>query len=408
MNIIWIDNVVRTISNIGKTDAGGSNRLGFTDSDIRARDYFISLIKDAGLTPKIDGFGNIFARFEGSDKSAPAVATGSHIDSVPNGGHYDGVLGAVASLAAIKQIKEDGTKLKHSIELMVFQLEESSRFGHATMGSKVVTGKDITSWNTARDKDGISIADTLKSAGFDFELLHESKREAKEFKAFVELHIDQSTDLEMADKAVGIVEAIAAPIRSKVTINGEAAHSGGAKMKYRKDALISAAELILAVRNFALAYSDKKIVATVGNIKVYPGAMNVVPGKSELFIDLRGTDINIMEEVYGLIKDESSKIAMRHGTPVEIELLSKETPVLMDQNLFSIIKTVCRDLNIPYEKVVSGAGHDAMNMAALTPACMIFVRGRKGVSHHPEEFAAPEDIEKGFLVLTETLKRLAE
>lgn len=408
MNATWINNVIKTISNIGKTDAGGSNRLGFTQDDMRAREYFISLLKETELPYRIDGFGNIFARLEGTDKSAPAVATGSHIDTVPNGGHYDGVLGSVASLAAIKRIKESGVKLKHPIELAIFQLEESSRFGHATMGSKVVAGKDISAWKSAKDKDGLSVADALKTAGLDFNKLGKSVRNPDEFKAFIELHIDQSTDLELAGKPIGVVEAIAAPIRAKVTINGEAAHSGAAKMKNRKDALVSAAELILAVRNFGLAYSEKKIVATVGNIKVHPGAMNVVPGKSELFIDLRGIDKDVMNEVYSLIKDESSKIAMRHGTPVEIELLGSENPVRMDRNLFLEIKNVCKDLGIPCENVISGAGHDAMNMAALTPTCMIFVRSRKGVSHQPAEYVEPEDIEKGFDVLTQTLERLAK
>lgn len=408
MNATWINNVLKTISNIGKTESGGSNRLGFTPEDMRARQYFISLIEETGLAYRIDGFGNIFARLEGSDKDAPAVATGSHIDTVPNGGHYDGVLGSVASLAAIKRLKEDGVKLKHSLELIIFQLEESSRFGHATMGSKVIAGRDISAWKTAKDKDGFSVADALKSAGLDFDKLNDSIKDSKEYKAFVEMHIDQSTDLELAGKPIGVVEAIAAPIRAKVTINGEAAHSGASKMKNRKDALVSAAELILAVRNFGLAYSEKKIVTTVGNVKVYPGAMNVVPGKSELFIDLRGINKDVMNEVYSLIKDESSKIAMRHGTPVEIELLGSETPVRMDRNLFLEIKNVCKDLAISCENVISGAGHDAMNMASLTPTCMIFVRSRKGVSHQPAEFVEPEDIEQGFEVLTETLRRLAK
>lgn len=407
MNGTWINQVITTLSSIGKTESGGSGRLGFTPEDKKGREYFISLIKDAGLEPKTDGFGNISARLPGQDPYAPAVATGSHIDTVPNGGHYDGALGSVSSLAAIMKLKSEGVKLKHPLELMIFQLEESSRFGHSTMGSKVVAGKNISAWKNASDKDGLSVPQVLASQGLDFGSLDKCVRSPKEFKAFIEMHIDQSADLEIAGKPIGIVEAIAAPIRAKVTVTGEASHSGAAKMKNRKDALVAAADLILAVRGFAMAYAEKKIVATVGNINVFPGAMNVVPGKAVLLIDLRGTDEEVMDEVYSLIKAESSKIAMRHGTPIEIELLSKELPVAMDKSLFSTIKTVCRDLNVPCENVISGAGHDAMNMASLTPTCMIFVRGRKGISHQPGEFVRPEDIEKGFLVLTESLKRLA-
>ncbi len=409
MDINWIMNVINTLAKIGRTDEGGSNRLGFTKEDIEAREYFISLIKEIGLEYKFDNFGNIFARLEGSDKNAPVVATGSHIDTVPNGGHYDGILGSVLSLACLKKIKEDGVAHTNPIELIVFQLEESSRFSHATMGSKVIAGKDIMpAWSKAQDKDGVSLKDAMKECGFDFDKLPESKRKSNEFKAFIEAHIDQSKDLERAEKAVGIVEAIAAPIRSKVTVEGRADHSGSTQMEHRKDALVAASELILAINKIANTYSNKKIVATVGNVKVYPGAMNVVPGKAELFIDLRGIYKDIMDEVFALFKEEAKNIDAKYETTMTFELLSSENPVSMDNNIKSTLGNVCNDLSIAYEDVISGAGHDAMNMATLTPTGMIFVRGKAGISHNPAEFASEQDIEQGFLVLCETLKRLAK
>ncbi len=409
MNISWIMEVINTLAQMGRTEDGGSNRMGFTDADMQARDYVLSLITDMGLTYTFDNFGNIFARLEGSNPAAPAVATGSHIDTVPNGGHYDGVLGSVLSLAALKKIQEEGYAHSHPLELIIFQLEESSRFSHATMGSKVIAGKDLmATWAKAQDKDGISLKQALASRGFDFDKIPESARKGEEFKAFIELHIDQSKDLERAEKPVGIVEAIAAPIRSKVTVQGRADHSGSTQMEHRKDALVAASELVLAINRIACEYSSKKIVATVGNVKVYPGAMNVVPGMAELFVDLRGIDKEIMDEVFNLFQAEAQKIDTKYDTTMSFELLSAEKPVSMDAEIRDTLATVCKDLNIAYEEVISGAGHDAMNMAPLTPTGMIFVRGKGGISHNPAEFASEQDIEQGFEVLYETLKRLAK
>ncbi len=409
MNIDWIMNVINTLAKIGPTEDGGSNRMGFTDADMQAREYFISLIKEIGLEYRLDHFGNIFARLEGSDKNAPVVATGSHIDTVPNGGHYDGILGTVLSLAAIKQIKEENFEHTYPIELIVFQLEESSRFSHATMGSKVIAGRDVCKmWANAQDKDGITLQEALKSRGFDFDKLPESARKAEEFKCFIEAHIDQSKDLERAEKSVGIVEAIAAPIRSKAIVKGRADHSGSTQMEHRKDALVAASELVLAINKLAVEYSSKKIVATVGNVKVFPGAMNVVPGFVELFIDLRGIDKNVMEEVFQKIQDAAKEIDNTHEISTTFELLSSEKPVSMDSEIKNTLRNACDGLNIPYENVISGAGHDAMNIASLTPTGMIFIRGKGGISHNPEEFASVNDIEDGYKVLCESLKQLAK
>jgi len=400
--------IIEDLSEIGKTADGGSNRLGFSEKDIEAREYFISLIKDIGLDVRVDNFGNIISRYKGGSNERAAVATGSHIDTVPNGGHYDGMLGSALSFAVIKSIKDEGIELKYPIEFILFQLEESSRFGHATMGSKIMSGKDILhKFEKAVDKDGKTLPEVLKEQSLDFDKLKDSVRTEDEFISFIEVHIDQSKDLESISKPIGVVEAIAAPTRFKVTIIGEAAHSGATKIPFRKDALVAAAELILAVRNLALAYAEKNIVATVGDIKVSPGAMNVVPGRAELYIDLRGIDKNIKTEVTKIIEGESLRIAVRYNLDINLEKLSDEEPVIMDKSICSNLINAAKHFGAESETLVCGAGHDAMNMATLTKTGMILVRCKNGASHQPKEFADKKDIEIAYNILRKTILELA-
>lgn len=408
MNAEWIMSFIEDVSKFGQTYNGGVNRLGFTEIDCIATDYVISILKDLGFIVDIDSFGNIFAKLNDNVSNNKIVATGSHLDTVPNGGIFDGVLGVASSIAAIMAIKKEGIKLSHPLELIIFRLEESSRFGCPTMGSKVISGKyQKGMWDNLRDRDNISLFDAMKKSGFNLNNAEKSIKSSENYKSFIELHIDSGGDLYRACKPIGIAEAIAAPLRAKVTIHGEISHSGAANMKDRKDALVSAAEFILSVRNFAMAYADMGIRATVGSIDAFPNAINVVCGLAELYVDLRGTDKSIMDEVYNLIKNESSKIALRRKTPIEISFISEEYPVKMDNHIYSIIKSSCNDLGIDSQNIISGAGHDAMNMANITPSGMIFVRGSEGGSHRIDEYASLDDINLGLSVLKDTLCRLA-
>lgn len=407
MNAEWIMSFIENVSKIGQTTNGGVNRLGFSGDDSIATEYVISVLKDLGFYINIDDFGNIFARLD-NDFTITAVATGSHIDSVPHGGIFDGVLGVASSIAAIQSIKNENIKLSYPLELIIFRLEESSRFGCPTMGSKVVAGKYTEGmWDDLIDRDGISLSKAMKQNGFDLKNAVNAAKNKDNYKSYVELHIDSGGDLYKIGKPIGIAEVIAAPLRAKVKIKGEISHSGAANMKDRRDALVSSAEFILSVRNFAMAYAEMGIRATVGSIDVFPNAVNIVPGLVELYVDIRGTDKAVMDEVYNLIKNESSKIALRRGTPIEISFISEEYPVKMDNHIYSIIKTSCDKFDIPYVNIVSGAGHDAMNMATLAPSGMIFVRGNEGGSHRIDEFVSMEDITLGLSVLKDTLCRLA-
>ena len=265
---------------------------------------------------------------------------------------------------------------------------------------------NLNAWERAVDSQGVTFPAALAAEGLSFENLKQCVIAEKTYQAYLELHIDQSKQLEERGAAVGVVEAIAAPTRFKMTVTGMAGHSGTTPMHDRYDALVSASELVLAIRNIANDHAEDDIVATVGNLKVYPGAMNVVPGKAELWVDLRGTDYEYIVESLQEIKDAALSIAEDYETPVTIEMLSADKPVAMDEELVAVAEKAAEEVGVEWMRSVSGAGHDAMNMAKITPAGMLFVRSRDGVSHHPDEYAAPEDIEAGVQVLTVMLHRL--
>ena len=403
----WVAATIEKLAGWGKGKQGTS-RLAFTEEDWHAKEYFIELMKEAGMTVRTDCFGNIIGRLEGTDPSAPAVAAGSHLDTVPAGGKYDGILGVVGALAAIKRITERGP-VKHPLELIIFAAEESSRFGFATMGSKVMAGTaSLTTWAKAKDQSGVSLAEALTKQGFDLNNIKSAARQKSELKSFVELHIEQGPVLEAEELTIGIVEAIAAPTRMKITVDGMAAHSGATPMNQRRDALVSAAMIVLAVQEIAVEQSHHATVGTVGALKVHPGVMNVVPGQVEMWVDIRGINHDSIITAIQEVKDAISEIADEQRTPVSIEVLSSDKPVHMAEAVKSVIEAACVKLDLTYRRMPSGAGHDAMNMTLLAPAGMIFIPCRGGVSHNPEEHAELADIMAGIDVLTETLYQQAK
>jgi N-carbamoyl-L-amino-acid hydrolase len=399
--------IIEQIAQYGK-GTRGVNRPAFSQAEKQAKDYMIGLMQQIGLAVTIDEFGNICGRLEGTDKNAPAVITGSHLDTVPEGGNFDGVVGVVGGLAAIARLKAQGP-LTHPLELLIFSAEESSRFGFATMGSKVLAGMiNLTAWGKAKDQAGITLPEALAEQELSFEKIRKAQRNKDTMKAFIEMHIEQGAVLERNEETIGVVEAIAAPTRMKMTIEGEAAHSGATPMGDRHDALVSAAKIILAVEEIALGHSHRGTVGTVGTLKVHPGAMNVVPGMVEMWVDIRGVNHDSIIETLQEIKDTVSDIAEERETPVSIEVMSSEKPVHMHDDIVNIIEAVCNKAGVDYRRMNSGAGHDAMNMAYLIPAGMIFIPCRAGVSHNPDEYASIDDIMAGIEVLTGSLYELAK
>lgn len=403
----WVVQEIENIAAFGKKGRG-ITRLAYTPQDTQAREYVISVMKQLGLVVRVDEVGNIIGRLEGLDSHAPIVATGSHLDTVPDGGKYDGVVGVIGGLAAIQQLKKAGP-LTHSVEVIVFAGEESSRFGVATIGSKVMAGlTNTTAWKRAKDLQGVSLAETLREEGFFLEQFSLASRKEDELKAFIELHIEQGVILDKATVDIGIVEKIAAPTRFKITVEGVAAHSGTTPMENRQDALICASKVILAIREIAMEQADKGTVVTVGAMNVYPGAMNVIPGRVDMWVDVRGLEHESVIECLQEIKDEVSTIADEDETAISIEMIVSEKPVNLDQGILRLIENCCIKTDKSFLQMNSNAGHDAMNMAKIAPTGMIFIPSKGGISHHPDEYSSIEDIMKGIEVLTVALLELAK
>ena len=384
----------------------GITRLAFSAEYWQALDYTKKLMHDAGLQIRQDEFGNIIGRRQGQAAAAPAVMCGSHIDSVPNGGNYDGVLGVLGAIECINRMNESGYENHHPIDISVYICEESSRFGTATLGSRAMCGElSIAEMKKLHDKNGKSLYAVLKEYGFNPDKLR-SIIDKNNIKATLEMHIEQGCVLENLHKPIGIVTGIAAPTRLKAYIHGRADHSGATPMHMRHDALCAAAEIILSVEKFA-ASAEKAAVGTVGIINAKPNVMNVIPGETEIGIDLRSIYADVKDKLRDDVKDCIAKTAQKRQLDIQIEMLSDERPVQLADSIIKILEQNCINLNIPHNIMPSGAGHDTMHLAQFAPSGMIFIPCRGGISHNPAEYASMDDILTGVDVLYHTLCQLA-
>lgn len=394
-------------NSIGDTGEG-MQRLAFTEEDNQVQRMFVEFCKQAGMDVKRDQIGNIIARREGVIKDAPAVAIGSHLDTVYNAGKFDGTAGIVVGLELIHRLNEKDMTTLYPIELICFVAEESARFGMSTIGSKAMAGKlSMKAMEKSIDSKGISLLEAVKSNGADISSLHLAKRKKSELRGFIELHIEQGLELEQSNKKIGIATAIAAPTRLHVEVKGRAAHSGSTSMEYRKDALVAAAHLVLAIEEEAIKEKRYKTVATVGVFDVYPGAMNVVPGKVSFKVDIRGQDIGSKQRIIDQLQKHIESLEEQEGIFTTTEVLSDEKPIILDADMQKVLKQACNTLAIESLALMSGAGHDAMNMALICPTALVFIPSYKGISHHPEEFTSLTDMVLGADVLEEAVLQLA-
>ena len=401
---------LNAIGRIGIGDHGSVTRLVFSIKELRSRQVLIHLMRQAGLKIHVDAIGNIFGRLDGADPKAPALLAGSHLDTVIHGGKYDGPVGVIGALEAVRTIRENKITLRAPLEVVCFIGEESSRFGFSTLGSSLVAGevqpKDLTN---AIDAQGTKLADVLSSLGISPRNLSRLARDPKSMKAYLELHIEQGPILEAKAKRIGLVTSIAAPSRFKVIFTGQADHSGTTPMEMRKDALVAAAQLIEYVEKICRKFSSMekgRVVGTVGAMKIEPGVINAVPGRAELSIDIRSTSAQAKDEVARLVKQRGAAIARDRGIAIEVLNIRAEEPVPLDKRLLRITRQLCDEKAIDYEIMPSGAGHDAMQMAKITPAGMIFIPSRRGISHNPLEWTDPDDIALGAQLLMETMIRV--
>lgn len=402
---------LNAIGRIGIGNRGGVTRLVFSIKELRSRQVLIHLMWQAELKIHIDAIGNIFGRFQGSDPGAPAVLAGSHLDTVIHGGKYDGPVGVIGALEAIRTISENKIAIRSPLEMVCFVGEESSRFGFSTLGSSLAAGevhlKDLAN---AVDPQGTKLENLLASLGITRRNLKSLKRDPKGLKAYLELHIEQGPILEAKGKRIGLVTSIAAPSRFKVIFAGRADHSGTTPMEMRKDALVAAAQFIEYVEKICRKFSSMakgRVVGTVGAMKIEPGVINAVPGRAELSVDIRSTSARSKERVTRMVKNFAEEIARKRTIGVELLTIREENPVPLDKRLLRVTREICDEKKIVYEIMPSGAGHDAMKMAKITPAGMIFVPSKRGISHNPLEWTAAADIALGAQLLMETMIRVA-
>lgn len=385
----------------------GINRLAFTDADWKGRQYIIDCMTDAGLTVEIDDFGNVLGYKIGKKPDLPVVMVGSHTDSVPNGGNYDGVVGVLSAIEVIRSMTDDGYEHDHTIAVVSFMCEESGRFGNATLGSKAMRG-ELTLQDLHRlvDKQGISLYEALKGRNLNPDGI-ETMVYKRPVKSFTEIHIEQGKVLEHEQKTIGIVTGIAAPERFYVTIRGNADHSGATPMNLRHDALCGASKIILGIEEIASMQEEPPVVGTVGAVEVTPGAMNVIPGAVKLGVDIRSISEVARNSVVTLVKEFIDITAEKRGLSYTIETIAQDHPVEMHPAMIREIEEAVKSVGVEYMTMPSGAGHDAMHWAEVVPTGMIFIPCRDGISHNPAEFAEMDDIVTGAAVLDKVLRKLS-
>jgi N-carbamoyl-L-amino-acid hydrolase len=398
---------LETLGGISEATAPVVTRVVFTEADCRAREFVKSLCREAGLTVHEDAVGNTFARWEGSDPELPAVGTGSHIDAIPNAGRYDGTVGVLGGLEAIRALMRSGFRPRRSIELLIFTSEEPTRFGIGCLGSRLLSGLlDDSAGKRLKDRDGASLDEVRTRAGFT-DPLAGVRLSAGYYSAFVELHIEQGPLLEQHQNQLGVVTAIAAPASLRMWIEGEGGHAGAVLMPDRRDAFLAAAEIALAVELAARESGSVDTVATVGVCEVFPGAVNSIPSRVRLEIDVRDIDQDRRDEVLYVITSASGKLAARRHVHVQAEVVNADPPAECDAAAVEALVAACEKHAFRYERMVSRAYHDSLFMSRIAPTAMLFIPCRDGVSHRPDEYASPEDIARGALVLAEALARLA-
>lgn len=402
-----IKRMIEEIGGIGRDKGGGNTRLAFTQEDARARNLFIRWLEDCELEVKVDAVGNIIGRYAGLDLTLPPLVMGSHLDTVPNGGLFDGVLGCVAALECVQVLYESNKRLQHPVEVIVFANEEGGRFGTGLLGSRAMIGSvPVEELKTSFDDQGYSVWEAMKDFGLRPDQLKDTLRTSKDMSAYLEIHIEQGAILATEKIAVGVVTGVVGIRRLNLLIEGEANHAGTTPFHLRRDALLAAARITDAVRVRTQQVGEKSTVATVGIIQGWPGAVNVVAGKARLSIEIRDVLEQVIERVEQAIKHSWEAIAEEEGVTVTVESADYVPPAPVSEDIRLVIEKSCQDLNISYKNMPSGAGHDAQSMAAICPMGLIFVPSQGGISHAPQEVSTWEDIETGVNVLLQSLIKL--
>ena len=392
---------------ISEAPAPVVTRVLFSEADMRGREYVRRAAREAGLAVREDPVGNIFARWDGSEPGLPAVGSGSHTDAIPNAGRYDGVVGVLGAFEALAALKRAAFRPRRSLEVVMFTSEEPTRFGLGCLGSRLMAGSITAERAQAlRDRDGRSLDELRAAAGYAGPLAS-VRLPSGYYHSFVELHIEQGPILEKEGIPIGIVEHIAGPSSYRVTLHGEGGHAGAVLMPARHDAMLAGAEIALAVERAVLNSGSPDTVGTVGVFRIEPGAVNSVPFKAYLEIDLRDARLDTRSKALAEIRGSAVKACEGRGVSMEFEEINADPPAAGDPETVAIAEKSCAKLGLRSLRMVSRAYHDSLFMARVSPTTMIFIPCRNGWSHRPEEFSTPGHIASGVEVLAHTLGRLA-
>jgi allantoate deiminase len=394
------------LAEIGKHEEGGVARLSFTPEERAAKDLVSSYMREAGLAVREDAAGNLFGRREGRNPEAPAVLMGSHVDSVLNGGDFDGPLGVLGGIEVLQSMREEGVETERPVEVVAFTDEEGARFSLGMIGSRALAGSLSGEDLRHEDREGVPVEEAMRRAGLDPDRVGEAARSPDSLAAYLELHIEQGRVLEGEGLPVGVVTGIAGPVWLNLSFSGEAGHAGTTPMGARRDALAAAAEVVGVVEEEASATGST--VGTVGRVGARPGGINIIPGGADLSVDLRDIDEAVRDRVEGRIRERAGEACGRRGVGLEFEELQRLPPVPCSEEIRAAVAAACEREGIRPYSLPSGAGHDGMHVAELCPMGMIFVRSKNGISHNPKEWSSREDCEAGCNVLYWTVLDLAE
>lgn len=399
-----VDDALERFARIGDTGDGGVERLSFSREDRAARDKLQKWWESIGLTVSRDEAGNMFGLRPGAE-SLPPIMIGSHLDTVPAGGRFDGALGVIVATEVVRALLEAGTTLRHPLMVVNFTAEEPSPFGKSTIGSRAFAGRLQPDELTLRDGAGRTLAAAIDEIGGRAEAITAARRRSGDIAAFLELHIEQGRVLYDAGAHVGIVTDIAGIRRLDVGLRGEANHAGTTRMVHRKDALAAASEVVLAVESLVREFGDPA-VGTVGKLKVHPNAANIVPGNAQLTVEFRHIDATVLDELQAQITGRIEEVAARRGVSAACGVATNIAPVAMDPFILDVLERVCTTVSGSHMRLPSMASHDAAHVAAVAPAGMIFVASREGRSHTPDEWSDPDAIATGAQVMLEAVLQL--
>ncbi len=389
---------LESLAQVGRTPEGGVNRVAFSEADIRGRTLIISMMKEAGFSVRVDAAGNIIGRREGRLPGQPPLIVGSHADTVPNGGKYDGALGIAAGLECASLLQESGLDLRHPLELVIFTDEEGGLIGSRAMAGRLAA-KDLA----AMSQSGMTVGAGIAALGGNPVRLAGAARKTGDITAYFEIHIEQGGTLEARGVPIGIVEGIVGIGRWEVSFEGQANHAGTTPMDQRRDALLAAAHFVIEVNRIVTGAPGRQ-VGTVGRLRVEPGAVNVIPGRAVMSLELRDLDAVKIQSLLERIQGAAEAIAGRTGTKIDFAALEELTPpAATDPRLMAVLEAAAGELGLKTMRLPSGAGHDAQSIAALAPVAMIFIPSVGGISHSPLELSKPDDIAAGTRVLLRAL-----